>query len=66
MRNLDVAVLTAFDLSELLDDEGVNVSPTRVRSHMASLVAERPDLVSRVTGRWAWVVKLAGYPDLAS
>ncbi len=67
MRSEDVAILRDFEISELLDDcEGLVVPRTRVRQHMARLIIDRPDLVARVEGRWAWVVRLAGFPDVAS
>lgn len=60
----DLLVLGACDIAELMDDYAVPLSPTRVRRQMGYWVVRRPDLVTEVEGRSAWIIRLAGLGDL--
>lgn len=64
----DLAVFGDCQIAELLDDDGLLVPLTRVQQHMQHWSTERPDLVTTVRGRYAWLVRLAGFdlPDHAS
>lgn len=65
----DFAVFSDCQVVELLDDDGWLISRGRVRQHMQYWSTARPDLVTPVRGRHAWIVRLAGfdnYPDSAS